>query len=280
MLWSMKIVTLDTLPLETVIATFNEAFADYAVPFTLDRERFLNMQNRRGFRADLSVGTVDDERLVAISLTGFGSWLGAPAGYGSGTGVIPAARNRGLAGRMMEEAVGLARERGADKYVLEVMCQNEPARRAYERVGFAISRKLDCWTLDEIAGEGDLEIEMREGFSPPEPGLCSWAPSWQNSDESLARAPERVVTLAIMRDSGPVAHAALCPESGDLPQFAVAPDQRRRGIGRALLARARRISRAPLRIINTDAGDAATSAFLEVIGGKRTVAQYEMVREG
>ncbi|MFN2443277.1 MAG: hypothetical protein ABR517_11395 [Thermoanaerobaculia bacterium] len=38
----MKIVTLDTLPLETVIATFNEAFADYAVPISLDRERFLN----------------------------------------------------------------------------------------------------------------------------------------------------------------------------------------------------------------------------------------------
>lgn len=274
----MKIVTLDTLPLDTVIATFNEAFADYAVPFTLDRERFLNMQNRRGFKAELSVGALDDERLVAISLTGFGSRLGAPAGYGSGTGVIPAARNCGLAGRMMKEAVVLARDRGAEKYVLEVMCQNEPARRAYERVGFAIARKLDCWTLDEIGGVSEMEIEMREGFSSAPVGLGSWAPSWQNSDESLARAPERVVTLTITRDRRQVAHAALCPETGDLPQFAVAPDQRRRGVGRALLARARRISRMPLRIINTEAGDLATSAFLEAVGGSRTLAQYEMVR--
>ena len=275
---AMKIVTLDTLPLETVIATFNEAFADYVVPITLDRERFLNMQNRRGFAAELSVGVVDNERLVAISLTGFGNWLGAPAGYGSGTGVIPAARNRGFAGEMMEKAVGLARERGAEKYVLEVMCRNEPARRAYERVGFAIVRTLDCWALDEIAGGSEMEVEMREGFSSAPPSLGSWAPSWQNSDESLARAPERVVTLTIARDRGLVAHAALCPETGDLPQFAVAPEMRRQGIGRALLARARRISRMPLRIINTDAADAATSAFLMAVGGTRTLAQHEMVR--
>lgn len=274
----MKLVTLDTLPLETVIATFNEAFADYAVPISLDRERFLNMQNRRGFEARLSVGAVEQERLVAISLTGFGNWLGAPAGYGSGTGVIPAARNRGLAGEMMEKAVGLARERGAEKYVLEVMCRNEPARRAYERAGFAIARTLDCWTLDEITGRSEMEIEMREGFSPAPADLGSWAPSWQNSDESLARAQERVVTLTITRETRQVAHAALFPETGDLPQFAVAPEKRRQGIGRALLGRARRISRMPLRIINTDAADAATRAFLMAVDGTRTLPQFEMVR--
>jgi ribosomal protein S18 acetylase RimI-like enzyme len=275
----MKIATLDTLPLETVIATFNEAFADYTVPISLDRERFLNMQNRRGFKAELSVGVVEHQRLVAISLTGFGSWLGAPAGYGSGTGVIPAARNRGLAGEMMERAVELARKRGAEKYVLEVMCQNEPARRAYERAGFAIARTLDCWTLDTITARNEMEIEMREGFSPAPEGLGSWAPSWQNADESLARAEERVVTLTITRGTMLVAHAALCPETGDLPQLAVAPEMRRQGIGRALLGRARRISRMPLRIINTDAADVATSAFLMAVGGARTLPQYEMVRD-
>jgi len=276
----MKIVTLDTLALDTVIATFNEAFADYAVPVTLDRERFLKMQNRRGFAPELSVGALEGEGLVGISLTGFGTWLGAPAGYGSGTGVIPAARNRGLAGDMVEKAVGLARRAGGGKYVLEVMCQNEPARRAYERAGFTIERTLDCWTLDEISEGSEVEIEMRESFIPAPAGMGSWAPSWQNSDQSLARAPERVVTLAIMRGGRQVGHAALCPETGDFPQFAVAPGARRQGIGRALLARARRISRSPLRIINTDASDAATSAFLMAIGGTRTLAQYEMVREG
>ena len=276
----MQIVTLDTLPLDTVIATFNEAFSDYAVSIKLDRERFLNMQKRRGFRVELSVGAVEDERLVGISLTGFGTWRGAATGYGSGTGVIPVARNRGLAGDMMEMAVGLASAAGAEKYVLEVMCQNEPARRAYERAGFAIARTLDCWTLDDVSEGSDVEIELDEGFSPAPPGVGSWTPSWQNSDESLARAPERVVTLANMRGGRQVGHAALCPETGDLPQFAVAPEARRQGIGRALIARARRISRMPLRIINTDASDAATSAFLSAIGATKTLPQYEMVREG
>jgi ribosomal protein S18 acetylase RimI-like enzyme len=273
----MELVTLDTLPLDTVVATFNAAFADYAVPIVLDRERFLTMQLRRGFRAELSVGAMEEGRLVGISLTGFGTWSGGLAAYGSGTGVIPAARNRGLAGLMMEKALDLSRGRGAERYVLEVMCRNDPARRAYERVGFAIARTLECWVVDALADAAGLEIEVREGFFPPPPGLCSWPPSWQNSEESLFRTRERIVTLSASSGGLPAAHAALCPETGDFPQFAVAPQLRRQGIGRALVGRARGLSRMPLRIINTEAGHEATSRFLQAIGGTRTLPQFEML---
>ena len=67
--------------------------------------------------------------------------------------------------------------------------------------------------------------------------------------------------------------------SGDLAQFAVARDDRRRGIGTALLAAARAASPSPLRIVNTDAGCAATSRFLASVGSSELVRQYEMTRE-
>lgn len=276
----MELVTLDGLPIARVIETFNAAFADYAVPISLDRQQFEAMQRRRGFRPELSVGAVEEGRLVGVSLSGFGTWDGSPAAYGSGTGVIPAARNRGLAGEMMHRAVELAAEAGAKTYLLEVLKDNVPARRAYERVGFSISRELECWELLSVESEGSqrLEPNILAGFVPPAGEFCSWSPSWQNSDESLRRAPEPIVTILLEEGTDVAGYAVLCPVSGDLPQFGVAPRFRRGGVGRELLACARRESTAPLRIINADGSDQTTRAFLGALGARGTFGQYEMTR--
>ena len=98
-------------------------------------------------------------------------------------------------------------------------------------------------------------------------------PSWQNSTNSIHRARFPHVTLG-NEDS----YAVLFPDTGDLPQLAVRPEARRRGLGTALLHEAAAIAGKPLRIINVDERDAGIANFLERAGAQRIVRQLEMTR--
>ena len=53
--------------------------------------------------------------------------------------VVPAARGRGCAGRLVEAVVSDARARGFRAVVLDVVEDNIAARHAYERYGFALT---------------------------------------------------------------------------------------------------------------------------------------------
>ncbi len=257
---------------------FVRAFSDYSVPLNLTPDRLLEMHRRRAARLDLSVGAFDGSELVGFTVNGFGSWRGSSAGYDAGTGVVPEARGKGLASSMMERSLQLLHEQGATRYVLEVIQTNVSAFRVYQRAGFGITRDLICWSLDEVSrpGSSGLTVETVKSLD----GLAltdihDWMPSWQNSSDSIARAAEPRTILATTIGDEFAGYAVLF-DSGDLAQIAVAAEHRRRGVGTALLSEARRIAGRPLRIINTDAGDAETTRFLESLGATETVRQYEM----
>ncbi|MDP9195009.1 MAG: GNAT family N-acetyltransferase, partial [Acidobacteriota bacterium] len=109
-----------------------------------------------------------------------------------------------------------------------------------------------------------------------ERGLSLWSdvqPSWQNSTASIRRARDRYVELC--DDNG---YAIVFPSIGDVPQFAVRREVRRRGIGARLLQSAAEIAGKPLRILNVDSRDEGIAAFLTALGAQRFVRQIEMER--
>jgi len=55
--------------------------------------------------------------------------------------VIPSARRRGVASRLLAEVIRQAHERGARRMFLEVRDTNQPATLFYERSGFRISAR-------------------------------------------------------------------------------------------------------------------------------------------
>jgi GNAT superfamily N-acetyltransferase len=70
--------------------------------------------------------------------------------------VSPAARGRGVAGRLVAAVGGWARERGAGRVELEVAAGNEPALRAYARSGFTATAREPF-----TAGGTVLELHLR-----------------------------------------------------------------------------------------------------------------------
>ncbi|MFA6958234.1 MAG: GNAT family N-acetyltransferase [Thermoanaerobaculia bacterium] len=277
----MRIDTLSATPFETITATFDLAFGDYAVTFSSSAAWLGEMMRRRGVRLELSVGVRDEESLVAFTLNGIGSWRGEVTGYDCGTGVIPEYRGRRLTALMLEKTAEVLQEAGATHYLLEVLQSNEKAIRAYRGAGFETTRELCCRELDTMARSSRAGITVIEEPSFDPVALAAMRdsePSWQNGDESVARAGDPRLVLSVRDDAGLAGCAVLFPKTNDLAQLAVARRARRRGIGTALVAAARARCAKPMRILNIDARDGGTNAFFAAIGANETVRQFEMIK--
>ncbi|HEX9981705.1 MAG TPA: GNAT family N-acetyltransferase [Thermoanaerobaculia bacterium] len=263
-----KIRPLTREDFDTILSAFNEAFSDYVVPMKLTREQLEAMFTRRGWSPELSAGVFDDERLVAFTANGFHGHTA----YDSGTGVVPSHRRRGLAKQMMEFLVPHLRAGGAKRYVLEVIESNTPAATLYRESGFTVTRRLQCWSFAGEGAPGSDGTNRTDGtYGVPTEAWFEVAPSWQNATHSVARSRDPHVVLG-----NADGFAILFPSNGDVPQLAVRPEARRRGLGTRLLREAAAIAGKPLRIMNVDDRHEGIARFLEAAGAMRTVAQLEM----
>jgi ribosomal protein S18 acetylase RimI-like enzyme len=259
---ALLIRTLHHDDFDAVFTAFREAFSDYVVPLSLTREQLQEMLTRRGWAPHLSAGVFDGARMVAFTLNGFED----RSAYDSGTGVVPSHRHRGLGREMIGFVLPLLRDAGAERYVLEVIDSNAPAIAIYRAAGFQETRKLQSWIYDADAPSAE---PIARGAMHPE--YCDVAPSWQNSTASIRRARDRFEVIG--NDDG---YAVVFPSNGDLPQLAVRPEARRRGLGTRLLREAAAIAGKPLRILNIDDRASDIAAFLEAAGARRIVRQLEM----
>ncbi len=137
---------LKTEQLARISETFTIAFADYYLDMSSMSERiFTNRAVKNSVRYDCSVGVFDESRLVGVTLAGIDDWLGQPAAFDAGTGIIPDYRGRGIARKMFDFAVPKLRDYGVKKFLLEVLQVNEPAIKAYKAAGFGITPA--SWTV-------------------------------------------------------------------------------------------------------------------------------------
>ena len=257
--------TLAASDFDALHRAFVEAFSDYVVKLSPTREQLAEMFARRGWVPEASVAAFDGERMVAFTV----NCIDADSGYDSGTGVVASHRRRGLARRLMNESCELLRARGCTHYVLEVLEANANAYELYRACGFAVARGLQCWTF-----ASDVAAEVpRIGDCAQLDDACDVAPSWQNSNASLARARDARVVLG---DAG--ACAIVFPSNGDLARLVVRRDARRRGHGLRLLRAAHAVAGKPLRIMNIDERDRGIAAFLDAAGARQLVRQLELVR--
>ena len=252
--------SLEGVSFETMTTAFNDAFSDYDIPAHYTTEYLTNLVTRRGYRPDLAVGAFDGERLVGFVF----NCLDGDEAYNSGTGVVISHRRRGIARQLMQRSIEIL---PAKRYILEVIETNERAAALYRQLGFVETRRLQCWTY---VGHG-CAVSRHDAVVPYAIESCfDMQPSWQNSLASLRRAREPYEIFG--DDRG---YIVVFPSNGDVPLLAVRRDQRRKGIGRSLLAAAASHVGKPLRIMNIED---QFETFLEHCGATRLVRQIEMVR--
>ncbi|MCM1070762.1 MAG: GNAT family N-acetyltransferase [[Clostridium] fimetarium] len=280
----IELKTLADTPLERVLDAFQGAFGDYAVGF--DRREVESMLERRGFNAELSAAAFDGDRMVSFVLNGIGPYEGVLSGYDCGTGTLPGYRGEGLAGKLFEYSLPLLRDAGVSQYLLEVLTSNAPAIAVYRRNGFETVAEYDCFRQEvgllRLGSGLAADVEIREltydAFASL-PDFGDFAPSWQNSAESLRRGAAGLLFFGAYLRHEPVGCCVLDPITGDLARIAVRRDYRRQGIATALLASATaRAESASVKVLNVDRECDSPHRFLEAVGFGEGLSQYGMRR--
>ncbi|MCM1079325.1 MAG: GNAT family N-acetyltransferase [Bacteroidales bacterium] len=281
----MEIKTLETLSMSEIVASFLEAFADYAVSFT--PRQVESLLRRRGFCPPLSYGAFDKGRPVAFVLNGIGVHDGIPTAYDTGTGTIREYRGRGLAAEIFCHAGKDLRRLGIEHYLLEVLSENAPAVALYRKMGFRINREFTCHAaaLADIHAP-DLfasEIKIRRmdvSAAIQSEAFHDYPPSWQDSYASLLRAGNELACFGAWRGGDFAGYAIADAGEGELVQMAVRRDLRRHGIGSALFsAFLSLVGTERIKAINIDARCLDMISFLEKRNLAVTSRQYEMMAE-
>ena len=173
---------------------FIAAFSDYVMPFELTEQQFRNHIVLNAVDLSLSVGVIDEEKLIGFTLNGFGMWLGVNTVYDAGTGVLPEFRRRGLSKTMFDIMTPVFKDRGVEQWLLEVITTNEKAIGLYKKLGFYTSRTLSLLQPEsELSFHADspVDIVLRDIHEPDWSLLRTFwngEPSWQNSIDALSRS--------------------------------------------------------------------------------------------
>ena len=249
------------LGLEDLHAALLDAFSDYVVPLQPSLAQFEAMLTSRGFDADASMVACQEGEIAAF----WNIANRASKAYLITSGTRVAHRGKGLAGQLGEASLAVAKGLGKTSLWLEVIEGNSSAERLYGRLGFNVERKLDSYTLEHPAPEmsGCRRVDWPT-CSATLQRLSYWQPSWQNSNETIAKTP----ITCFVHDDGAVAVG----RGGAVHQIAA----KTTGTLEKLLAASAIDDH--LRLINMDSADQMLQTTLEALGAEFFLRQSEMQR--
>jgi ribosomal protein S18 acetylase RimI-like enzyme len=181
-----------------------------------------------------------------------------------------------MAKEMFSYAVPKLKEKGVRKFVLEVLQENEPAIKAYQKTGFIIVRELDCFELNLDKAKfsvNDVELIEIRPIDKEELELCKdfldWQPSWETSFASIKRIPDKVFLFGARYKGELVGLLVYYPALNWIMCIAVKKSCRRKGIATMLvkhLSDHLRDKVSSVKLINVQHSDEGTINFLKKVG--------------
>ncbi|WP_298957792.1 GNAT family N-acetyltransferase [uncultured Roseibium sp.] len=259
----------------------NMAFSDYVVPLHLSVEKFTDFQKQRGFSSRHSfIARTNDE----IAAFWFSSAPNPDLGGGTYTlsvGTQPQYRRKGLFAQLLKVVSGQLAAEGASGMQLEVISTNDKAVAAYENAGFQTGRRLRVCKFStagiEVSSAGwDLRPIEITALPSEETAFFDWQPTPQNSKKALSALAGKSKAISA-RANGEVLGWVAFYRDGSVAQLVVRKDQRRKGVGGALLAAAAEaVDNEQLVFVNVDRSDMATNALLDRAGAEDLLEQLEM----
>lgn len=269
--------TLENCSTDELLNCFNLAFSDYSVPMHLNADVFGSKIKTENIRLDYSAGAFLNNRLIGFILHGYDNIEGEKHLYNGGTGIITSERGQKLTKRLYEFVLPLLKEKQIKKVQLEVLTNNLPAIRTYQQIGFLTTRKLNCYKGDLHPTHEEKQIHETKSYDWNElKTFWDYTPTWQNSINAVERAKDHCRYISIQQNGHIIAYLVYNTKTKRVQQFAVNRKFRQKGLGSSLFNSIAMNYDASIAVINVDEESDATTSFMQKLGLKIYVQQYEM----
>ncbi len=278
----LTIRSLTNIPITTMHNAFTEAFSDYEVKLEMPLEKFREMILIRDIKSEYSIGCFYKKNLVGFILTGYREINGRKIAYDGGTGVKKDFRRKGIAEQLLKHLIDFLKEKKLDVFMLEVLENNKPAIRLYEKHGFIKTRRLECFEIEKYNFTAKFEdsytIKNNKGISK-EIDLDKYElylPSWQNADKSIENNSKNYSFQAVELNGQIVCFGYIHKKRGDIPQIGILSEWKNNGIEKLLLfSLSAKTKSEKLLILNVEENN-YLSKILQKEGFKNFVIQWEM----
>lgn len=280
---SYRIASLDHTPFPDVHACFVRAFSDYAVNVAqMTVSGLLRRARKNGWVPELSFGAFAGDTLAGITLIGVDEVAGEPRAYDIATGIVPAHRGKGLAGRILESILPELITKGVSAFLLEVLQDNQAGIRAYEKAGFSRIRAL--YSLEATASAISKSTLAAEALPIDADEICrlskelEFEPSFEQRDFALRALQEELLMFGVFEEKECLGGIAYDTATNWLMRLVTHRGHRRRGIACTLISALGRAlpPGTPIRAVNVDENDAATLSVLRKFGFRDSIRQWEM----
>lgn len=283
----LKYKNLSGVSFEKIHQLFLNAFADYAVDVSYMTPDILNKRAiKNAYKPELSVGVYDSDCLVGFTLVGMDNHFGYLSAFDIMTGLVKEYRGKGIASRMFDFIKPELKAEEVESFYLEVLQENKPAIKAYQKTGFTITRSFDCYQLElsklnmtEIVRVPIKFYELDRNSIHKFESISDWVPSWENSFNSINRIPDDLVILEAEYSINKVGLIVYYPTLNWIMALLVDPKYRHMGVGSALLNELKNLLNGHadmIKFLNIQSDDDDLTTFLKQSGFEYLIGQYEM----
>lgn len=245
--------------LDALHCSMLDSFSDYVVPLQPDADTFQAALSSRGFDPEASFVAVDDDEVIGFWNVGTRN----TKRYLIGSGTRIGHRRKGLASSLGMAAIRAAENVGIESFWLEVIEGNAGAEGLYRKMGFDVTRKLECYRLDHPSPDpSSCKLADFGKVADVIQRYATWEPTWQNATKTISG----LHSTSFLHEKGGVIVGA----GGLVHQIAASEPSALED----LLASAATVG--SLTLVNVDSADAALCSLLKELGAHRFIVQSEM----
>ncbi|NNK83731.1 MAG: GNAT family N-acetyltransferase [Flavobacteriaceae bacterium] len=221
----MQVKHLASIPFKEIIDCFNISFDGYFVKMPIDASFYKNRWKVAKVDYNLSFGMFDNSQLVGFIINAIDFRNGKKIAFNTGTGVIPEYRGQKIVKAIYDYAIPILKDNKINSCSLEVITENTNAIKAYQRIGFDISKTYICF---KNTFEEPFESDVNMTFINPEDFDWKFSTkeklySWDNQKEAVTRNA-KLSYYSFSKNKDIIGYAIVDKNSGYIAQIEALSD--------------------------------------------------------